>query len=301
MNVNCLHGAQQLEAIEALPPCDELAVIINCGTADAATLALLSALRHFDCPVLVIDCESKDGSLARFESIQTERPFYLLSRPLRPHGISLDWLFTHASAKKIILIDSDLEILDRSILEFMRSHIDSPRVFGSGFIQGPTTIDDKPGTFLQDAVLAERPWIPLTMLRVDRVREALQAGFSFAARTEYAVRFGLAPLARRLLQLRSTGRIPAWVKVPAWLREKYYSHRPEVIYYDTGGHLFYHLRYEREMFMVGLPQRIHMAYCTHFDGMTRTAMNQLGELKAPDALSRIHERLATAYQFHCGD
>ena len=49
-----------------LPRSRERAVIINVGTKIVSPLALLSTLRYAGMPVLLIDCESKDGSLDHF-------------------------------------------------------------------------------------------------------------------------------------------------------------------------------------------------------------------------------------------
>ena len=72
---------------------DEQAVIINVGTKLVSTLALASALRFAGMPVLVIDCESDDGSFAHFSALQSRLNFDLLAAPLRRHSAALDWLF----------------------------------------------------------------------------------------------------------------------------------------------------------------------------------------------------------------
>ena len=84
------------------------AVIINVGTRQVTTLALLSALRHAQMPVLLIDCESNDGSWDYFTRLMEDRPFDMLSAPLRQHGETLDWLFQNINCDNLLLIDSDL-------------------------------------------------------------------------------------------------------------------------------------------------------------------------------------------------
>ena len=153
-----------LGSIDALPPAPEQAIIINVGTRLPTTLALLSALRHAGMPVLVVDCESKDGSVAALASLMARERFDLVSAPLRPHGRTLDGLFGAVQAEKILLVDSDLEILGPEILAFMRQFIDDHRTFGCGFIDGPGVLVDEPG-FLHRAYYAERPWMPLAHLQ----------------------------------------------------------------------------------------------------------------------------------------
>src|SRR5215472_5401835 len=97
----------RLESIRDLKAADAQAVIINAGTKHAATLALLSALRYAGMPVLLIDCESKDGSLEHFSRLMETHEFDLLSAPLKSHGGTLDWLFDVVPAEKVLLIDSD--------------------------------------------------------------------------------------------------------------------------------------------------------------------------------------------------
>ena len=51
----------------------ELAVIINVNTKLVTTLALLSVIKYASMPVLLIDCESNDGSLEHFISLMKIR------------------------------------------------------------------------------------------------------------------------------------------------------------------------------------------------------------------------------------
>jgi len=44
---------------------DTVVVIINVNTRISSTLALLSALRHLDCPVLLIDCSKEQVAYGR--------------------------------------------------------------------------------------------------------------------------------------------------------------------------------------------------------------------------------------------
>ena len=79
-----------------------LAVIINVETKYVSSLALLSAVRHINLPVLLIDCESQDGSFNWFCSLQRKHPFRLITAPRRPHGAVLDWIFQTVEADGII-------------------------------------------------------------------------------------------------------------------------------------------------------------------------------------------------------
>src|SRR5258708_23863026 len=152
--------------IQDLPHANERAIIINCGTKTVSTLALVSTLRHVAMPVLVIDCESKDGSLEHFLGLMNRFPFDILSAPLRGHGNTLDWLFSTINADKVLLVDSDVEILEAGIFQFIREYIDEPWTFGAGFINGPKRIDDVPRNVLEGAYLKARLWKPVSVFKV---------------------------------------------------------------------------------------------------------------------------------------
>ena len=124
-----------LKRIEDAPQVAERAVIINCGTREVvwSFVALFSALRRAGMPVLLVDCESPDGSLEHFLWLMGGLEFDMVSAPLRGHGITLDWIFGAIRTDKLLLMDSDLEIRDAEILTFMRSYIDDPATFGAGF------------------------------------------------------------------------------------------------------------------------------------------------------------------------
>ena len=157
------------------------AVIINVGTRQVTTLALLSALRHARMPVLLIDCESNDGSWDYFARLMADHPFDMLSAPLRQHGETLDWLFRTVDCANLLLVDSDLEILNGDIVRWMTRLIEQNHVFGSGFTHGPCWLHDNPGV----GYYQERMWIPITLLKTACVRQALDDGKSFSASMIY--------------------------------------------------------------------------------------------------------------------
>ena len=98
-----------------LPAQPARAIIINCSTKVVSTLALMSVLRHANMPVLLIDCASRDGSWAWFSALAKQHTFDLLAMPLRPHGKTLDRIFCESRDENLLLVDSDLEILQADI------------------------------------------------------------------------------------------------------------------------------------------------------------------------------------------
>jgi len=240
------------------------------------TLALLSALKFAGMPVLLIDCQSKDGSFDHFSKLMNDYKFDLMSVPLKPHGQTLDWLFKNIPAKKVLLVDSDLEILSTEILKFYREWIDQEQTFGCGFINGPQFLVDHGGTALDGAYYQERMWMPLTLLKTSFVKEALAAGVSFDADTVY----NDFPISQRLSAFVSNfrrRRLGNWD--PGFLRafrKTYYGNKPSVIYCDTGAHMYQYLRYKRELWFAALPEPYHPRFVTHFFGTTRNALGEEG-------------------------
>jgi hypothetical protein len=294
----------RLETIRDLTPADAQAVIINAGTKHAATLALLSALRYSGLPVLLIDCESPDGSLEHFSRMMEAHEFDLLSAPLKSHGGTLNWLFGVVPAEKVLLVDSDVEILNSCIINMMNLFIDEERTFGCGFVNGPGEITDQPGTLLAGAYFQERPWLPLTMLKVRYVREALQHGQSFEIKTVYndftpSVRIARKIAVLRLQHPRLAKLAPSWKRWMKLFMNTYNGHRPSVVYYDTGAEVYQYLRFHREYSYVGLPEQFHVAYATHFFGVTRAVLQGTpthgrgASMQATAA--RIRNRLEDAY------
>lgn len=284
----------RLSDIGELKKSREQAVIINVGTRLPTTLALLSALRHAGMPVLLVDCESKDDSLAYFTSMLATHEFDLLRAPLKPHGRTLDWIFTNVRCDKLLLVDSDLELHGPEILAFMRQFIGDARTFGSGFIDEPGWLVHERG-FLHNAYYHERPWMPLAMFDVALVRAALADGRSFVDRVVFNDFAGgvLTRVVRRahetLPLLRRIG-----VQLPSALRTAYNGWRPELVYYDTGAEIYEHLKFRKEQLFVGIPAHFHERYVTHFSGVSRHVVQGGGTAIASIA-DTVIERLRTRY------
>ncbi len=177
-----------LASLADLPPQPAVSVIINCGTKWVTSLALTAARAYTDWPILLIDCESRDGSREHFARLSERHgiDFYWLDWPLRRHGTALDALFRGIPAQRVLLIDSDLEILDRRVVAAMSdallTHEDA---YGAGFLHRAQWMGAAHG--LPDGVAryAERMWIPLVLLRTAPVRQALAEGASFAQQREF--------------------------------------------------------------------------------------------------------------------
>jgi hypothetical protein len=285
--------------ISQLTPVSQRAIIINHNTKALTLLALLSALRYANVPVLLIDCASTDGSFDFFKSSMGKYDFDLMSAPLKKHGRTLDSVFSLIKDEKVLLIDSDIEILDYEIISFLNRHINEPNVFASGFLNGPAWLTDKnfQGTSFENALYHERPFMPVVLWKVQYVKEALQAGYSFADKmvnNEFAqLPPGLSGIARRFFRL-------IHKESPHIFRKRYFLSYPKSIFYDTGANIYEYLRYERFLSFVNLPEPCHIKYITHFWGATRNAINandnHTGEMIKSNTLKdMVRQRLKVTY------
>ena len=289
-----------LTTISDLSAATNQAVIINVGTKLVATLALMSALRYAAMPVLLIDCESADGSLEHFTNLQQAYDFDLLSVPLKPHGQTLDWIFQNIPAEHVLLIDSDLEITSSEIVLMMKDFITDDVTFGCGFVHGPYWLTDEfPYIPSGMSLYQERPYIPLTMLKTSLVREAIGSGYSFVIRSIWN---DFAPsqraslfLHRRFHHARVRHNKLTWLNL---FKESFYGHKPSLVFCDTGADLYQFLKYKRGYEFVGYPKRFIGRYANHFDGITRRLLdpNDYNATALSSVSLQIQQRLLQIYE-----
>ncbi len=292
-----------LESITQLERRPEQAIIINVGTKEVSTLALVSAVRYAAMPILLIDCESDDGSFQHFNKLQSQLNFDLLAAPLRRHSGALDWIFSEIRSEKVLLIDSDIEILNDDIFVFMRRFIDSENVFGCGFIEGPNWMSGQQG-FMRHGLFEERMWIPLTMLKVSMIRAALGNGQSFAERQVFNDFSPSRFVSRVMASIRY--RIPALqakqFRVLDAFKESHHGLKPWLVWYDTGAQLYRHLKYVEGHQFVGLPAELHDRYAIHFSGVTNNRLNPGRALGTPieETNAYVRARLKDEYRIELG-
>ena len=166
---------RQVAALSELPHCEMQAVIINCSTKWVSTLALLSVLRHARCPVVLIDCESTDGSREHFRALARSHDMKVdwLEWPLKPHAEALDRVFDEIRSDQTLLVDSDVEVLTPSIVDTLRAALRSDaNAYGAGFLHGPSWMGSERGLHEHAGYYVERMWIPFTLLSTAIVRRA---------------------------------------------------------------------------------------------------------------------------------
>ena len=286
-----IDGAHHLEAGSAssrivqivaqltdLPFAPVRAVIINCGTKWVTSIALASVLARTDCPVLVIDCESKDGSALHFERLARScgLNFHWLRWPLRPHPDALDALFRSFPSDFVLLVDSDVELLSGRVFAAMTSEIAADAsAYGAGFLHGPAWMGAEHGLPSCTGYYAERMWIPLVLLRTAFVGRALEAGCSFANRRLF-LEIPDWPNLSRWIGYRYRIRGMRHLRIPErWRRHRRQGveidgHYPAFIEYDTGADL------HRELLKAGysfarLPEAL-WGDVRHYHGVTRAGL-----------------------------
>lgn len=261
-----------------LPFARTRAVIINCGTKWVTSLALASMLANTDCPVLVIDCESRDGSRRHFEALSRNHAlqFDWLEWPLRPHPAALDALFSAIKSDFVLLVDSDIEVRSSRLVDAMAAALlGSADTYGAGFVHGPVWMGAEHGLPPWTGYYAERMWIPFVLLRTQAIRRALAQGLSFANRRPF-LEIANRPVLSRLIGYRYRIRGLRHVRVPAsWHRKdakqvQIGGRVPAFIEYDTGADM--HKNLLEQGYLFGrLPEAL-WGDVRHYHGVTRSSL-----------------------------
>ena len=172
-----------------VPYVKERAIIINVGTRIVSTLSLLSVLKYANMPILLIDCpiDKSMEDFFYFQKLKEKYSYDLISLPLQEHGMTLDYIFNNLNTDYILLVDSDLEILNDEILLLMKKWIQIEAAFGAGFTHGPCPVNANDWISGVAGRYEERMWIPFSLLNVAKVREALNLGHSFRGKTIYNI------------------------------------------------------------------------------------------------------------------
>src|SRR5208283_1223993 len=290
----------------------ELVVIINVGTKLPTTLALMSALRYAAMPILILDYRLRDVSYEYFSSLMERYEFDVMSCPPMPlrsadgtlahHGETLDWLFSQVQAKKVVLMDSDGELLSPEIVSFARRSIEDASVFGSGF---RNAMGSCPGWLpnQEEGLYVERFWTPFVMLKTSLVREAIGAGCSLRQRILFN-EFGQSQyLSRNLLNVKNRGVLRnhrIWKLLHAF-RKTYFGQKPSWINFDTGAEIYHYLQDQQAYHFCAYPIEALGRCVSHYHGITRRLLDPshlLGGTPLSEVENSIRERLKQAYQFN---
>lgn len=285
--------------LHALPQVPVRAVIINCNTRWVTTLALLSALRHVGVPILLVDCESSDGSWDWFSGLAKKYAFDLVKMPLRPHGVTLDRLFVELPADKILLIDSDLEILSPTITAEAILAASAAGVYGAGFVHAGEWIRGGHLPASANGFYMERMWIPFTCLNVAPVRSALAAGSTFMHSRDY-FEFPWSLLVSKLLYARH--RLPFVKNLPLKFLQPFRQLDPAGLApafreYDTGARLHAAMQKTMGLTFADFGMALCAASVKHYHGITRATLSPgRDNATAPNLiLNEVMQRLRDEY------
>jgi len=288
--------------ISDLPQTIERAVIINVGTRLITTLALLSAIKYSKMPILLVDCSLEEGNTGEynyFRNLMDKYDFDLISLPLLEHGLTLDKIFCEIKSDYILLIDSDLEILNGSIIPLMKNYIKTENVFGTGFTQGPSKFDASAWILKKDGYYEERLWIPFVLLKTSKIKNAIMAGNSFKLYIFYNFFPSCPKLSKWLLR-----KLPSIFEIHFFdfLKKDYYGIKPAFTMFDTGAKIYQYLRYTRNDFFVGpnVDSGVEADFVVHYNGMTRKQMypdDSHNSVSVESMSDKIIERLKQKYNF----
>ena len=286
--------------IKDVPYTQNKVIVINVGTRIITTLSLLAAIRNSGFRVLLIDCKYMDiDDWSYFKELNKKYDFDLIRLPLQEHGKTLDYVFNNLCADNILLVDSDLELRNSSIVPYMSSVLENPLYFGCGFRHGGWNLKGSIDYGEKcDGYYEERMWIPFLLLKVLYVREALAKGCSFRSR----LYFNLFPkhqgLSRKLIRA-TNGKCR--FSCLNFLKHSFRGAKPLVVLYDTGSELYNYLRYESNLFLAGMDAEtgVEEKYLKHYNGVTRKAIfnDNIKTCKISDEYENIRLRLLNEYGF----
>jgi hypothetical protein len=207
--------------------------------------------------------------------------------------VALDWLFSSLEDDLLVLLDSDAEIRDPAFVRRCVEAFRSPRVFGAGLVKGgPKWLGQELGAAPGTGMSPEVPWTPFLVLRTSHVREALEAGHTFAAHTDYNEVRWSPGLSRRVAARLQNQFAPAGLRLPPlpqyakrwlaqtslpalrWARRDFHGYRPNFIHYDTGSDVYEYLRYKRQLAFAGLHTRLAAGEIHHIGGVSRLMLDE---------------------------
>jgi hypothetical protein len=270
-----------------------------------------------DTPVLLINCDPTPESAQRFTAMTERYGLDLLDAPVRRHGDTLDWLFSHAPDDALLLLDSDAELRSPALVGWMKARVQHPRTFGAGYLEGPFWMDEAWSAPARSMLYMERPWVPALLLQVAFVRRALSAGRHFG---EMMVpnEVGFSKRASWLLASRfgppygphspTINRLPPWVRTwlanrrldgLAWARHPYYGLRPKIACYDTAARIYEYLRFQEGLLFAGIDIGFGDDTVHHYGGISRNARYGPTPLdrSAAEIEDEVRQRLWDRYHF----
>jgi hypothetical protein len=270
----------EYKEISEIPFTKEIAIVINVSTKYVSTLALLSIKKHTDLPVLLIDCHAPndDGSYDYFSKLLNQVDFGLLQLPLKSHGSTLDYIFRNIKSDRVLLLDSDAEILSGDVVSFFLKESRKETYFGAGFKHEFRRIEYENGGY-KNGLYCERMWLPLCVLDVKKVTEALDANKSFNVKTLFSNKPTFQRVARKF---HKRYKYPYFRTHFSFLSRvfgfRFLNFDVEWIFCDTGALLFQYLCYSKQYDYSGITENSYPDYAIHALGVTRGILSDDSEV-----------------------
>lgn len=289
------------ESISQILPAPCRAVVVNVSTKEVTTLAILSILRYSELPVLIVDLQSTDGSVEHFNELFGANARVDLHRAkLAKHGLVLDKIFREIGDENILLVDSDLEIVDGQIVTELIEEMSQTSTFGAGAIHGPGLLTPQQGMPPETCLYRERMWVPFTMIQVAAVRTALKQGLSFINRWVPNEVVAI-PLLSKALAARFFVPVVRNIKAEflSKTRKQYGDFTPNLVCCDTGADVFCHLKYDEKLRFADLGLDRLGALTRHYHGITRKKLNKSDKnaTQIDTVLAEVLGRLDTEYGY----
>jgi hypothetical protein len=291
---------QLVSSLDELPSFDVVGIVINIDTRVFTTLAVASAARQLRIPLLLIDGYSSDGSYETLQMLDLPVESYLIRMSRRVHGLLIDLLMSELRAKRVLLIDSDVEVKSVDAFCAMMTSLDlaektEAAVFASGYAHGD---HDMTNDGMPHAWFCRRPWIPFGLFDRSRCKQLISEGTSFAA-TEHGNEFPIAFVARFFALRWKTRWARSWRA--RWLEgalENRRGVRSAFYIYDTGALVFEAAQTKGWQF-ADIGGSAMSASIDHFDGATRRTKRERWQGHSAAEL-RILDTLKSSYGIELG-
>lgn len=282
---------QLIATLEEVPPRATVGLVIGIDTRLFTLLAVASAARHLQIPLLIVDGYSNDGSFEALQALDLPVESWLIRMERRIHGIFIDKIMRELPATRVLLIDSDLEVRDGNAFRAMSAALDQPgaaNTYGAGVSHGDhdMTNDGMPHVWFP-----RRPWIPFTLFDRARAVALLDAPSTFEAKrvgNEFPVQW----IADLLLKRGHFAFSKSWqFKALEPLRKERRGARAAFYIYDTGA-LIYEAAEAKGWPFAEIGWDAMNASVVHHEGATRSTehIRWRGESEAEQRISETLER-----------
>jgi hypothetical protein len=264
-----------LQCLSDVPFAPMIGVIVSLNTRVFTTLAVASAARYLGIPLLIVECESTDGSYETLSRLVLPTQAWIVRSPKQIHGVLIDRLMRELKSTRVVLIDSDVEVRDAIAFRAMQAAMDvavagEDVTYAAGWAHGD---HDMSNDTMPHAWFPRRPWIPFALFDRRICAELIAVGCSFEA-TEVGNELPVPVLARLLAMRWHVSWARGWTF--GWLRGFRKQRRgvsASFYVYDTGA-LIYEAAEARKLRFGDIGQQTMEASISHFSGATRRTRSE---------------------------